>query len=190
MNNQLLQIKIKERLNKLDSDDYENITCWQIQEAFNKAQREWVRRQIDGINQKREGRESSSQSIADLQNLLNAVAKNFNIPGLKATKDTRTKEEMASDTGPVNAASGVDGKCGPDTVRLIKAIKAASGNLTTNDTTKLRKELEQMATGYQSAMGAGGVVESKRNWINKTREKSSNSLFERLVKDASKKKVI
>ena len=50
MNNSLLQIKIKERLNKLDSDDYENISCWQIQEAFNKAQREWVRRQVNGIN--------------------------------------------------------------------------------------------------------------------------------------------
>jgi hypothetical protein len=68
--NELLQIKIKQRLNKLDSSDYDNVFCWQMQEAFNKAQREWVRRQIEGINQKREGRESSSQKIADLQNLL------------------------------------------------------------------------------------------------------------------------
>lgn len=70
MTNELLQLKIKQRLNKLDSDDYDNLFCWQIQEAFNKAQREWVRRQINGINQKREGREISSQKIADLQNLL------------------------------------------------------------------------------------------------------------------------
>ena len=70
MTNQLIQIKIKSRLNKGDSEDYTNIPCWQIQEAFNKAQREWVRRQVDGINQKRSGREDSSQSIADLQNLL------------------------------------------------------------------------------------------------------------------------
>lgn len=70
MTNALLQIKIKERLNKLDSGDYDNFFCWQIQEAINKAQREWVRRQVEGINQKREGRESSSQKIADLQNLL------------------------------------------------------------------------------------------------------------------------
>ena len=70
MTNELLQLKIKQRVNKLDSEDYDNIQCWQIQEAFNKAQREWVRRQVDGINQKREGRESSSQKIADLQNLL------------------------------------------------------------------------------------------------------------------------
>lgn len=70
MNNILLQLKIKERLNKVDSDDDNNLFCWQIQEAFNKAQREWVRRQIDGINQKKEGRESSAQKIADLQQLL------------------------------------------------------------------------------------------------------------------------
>lgn len=70
MNNTLLQLKVKQRLNKLDSEDYDNIQCWQIQEAFNKAQRQFVRRQINGINQKRAGRESDSQVIADLQNLL------------------------------------------------------------------------------------------------------------------------
>lgn len=70
MTNELLQLKIKQRVNKLDSQDWDNILCWQIQEAFNKAQREWVRRQLEGINQKKEGRESSSQKIADLQQLL------------------------------------------------------------------------------------------------------------------------
>lgn len=69
MTNELLQLKIKQRLNKLDSEDYDNIFCWQIQEAFNKAQREWVRRQVNGMNQRREGREESSQAMADLQNL-------------------------------------------------------------------------------------------------------------------------
>ena len=70
MNNALLQTKVKQRINKLDSADADNLFCWQIQEAFNKAQREWVRRQVEGINQKREGRESSSMKMADLQNLL------------------------------------------------------------------------------------------------------------------------
>lgn len=88
MNNSLLQIKIKQRLNKLDSDDYENIPCWQIQEAFNKAQREWVRRQIDGINQRREGRESSSQSVSDLQNLLVTFNTAFTNTGLYYESDT------------------------------------------------------------------------------------------------------
>ena len=70
MTNELLQIKFKQRINKLDSADYDNLFCWQIQEVFNKAQREWVRRQIEGINQKKEGRESSSDKESDLQQLL------------------------------------------------------------------------------------------------------------------------
>ena len=37
MTNDLLQIKLKQRLNKLSSNDYDNIECWQIIEAFNKA---------------------------------------------------------------------------------------------------------------------------------------------------------
>ena len=88
MNNSLLQIKIKERLNKLDSDDYENISCWQIQEAFNKAQREWVRRQVNGMNQRREGRETSSQEISDLQNLLKTFISSFENTGLYYESDT------------------------------------------------------------------------------------------------------
>jgi hypothetical protein len=70
MTNALLQIKIKERLNKLASLDYDNIECWQVSEAFNKAQLEWVRRQVHGANQFKEGDESSKMSIDDIQLLL------------------------------------------------------------------------------------------------------------------------
>ncbi len=70
MNNNLLQIKIKQRLNKLASLDYDNIECWQIQEAFNKAQLEWVRRMIYGLNTRREGTEQSTGLIDDLQVIL------------------------------------------------------------------------------------------------------------------------
>ncbi|MFO0449000.1 MAG: hypothetical protein ACK52I_10145 [Pseudomonadota bacterium] len=70
MNNSLLQIKIKQRLNKLASFDYDNIECWQIQEAFNKAQIEWVRRQMYGINTRKQGEEISSGLVDDLQRLL------------------------------------------------------------------------------------------------------------------------
>lgn len=77
MNNALLQIKIKERLNKLASMDYDNIECWQIAEAFNKAQLEFVRRQIHGVNQTKEGDESSKVLIDDLQRLLTE----FNLTG-------------------------------------------------------------------------------------------------------------
>lgn len=70
MNNIQLQIKIKERLNKLASMDYDNIECWQIAEAFNKAQLEFVRRQVHGVNQTKEGDESTKVLIDDLQCLL------------------------------------------------------------------------------------------------------------------------
>lgn len=70
MNNNLLQIKIKQRLNKLASFDYDNLECWMVQEAFNKAQIEWARRQIYGMNIRKEGAEQSSGLIDDLQKLL------------------------------------------------------------------------------------------------------------------------
>lgn len=70
MNNNLVQIKFKERLNKLSSMDYDNIECWQVQEAFNKAQLEWTRRQVNGINQKKESPEQSIGMIDNLQILL------------------------------------------------------------------------------------------------------------------------
>jgi hypothetical protein len=70
MLNSTIVIKIKQRLNKLDSQDYDNIECWQIVEAFNKAQVEWSRRQLHGINIVKEGDEQSTRRIDDLQALL------------------------------------------------------------------------------------------------------------------------
>jgi len=70
MNNNLLQIKIKQRLNKLASLDYDNFECWQIQEAVNKAQIEWTRRQLYGLNIRKEGNEQSSGLVDDLQRLM------------------------------------------------------------------------------------------------------------------------
>lgn len=70
MLNSTITIKIKQRLNKLDSQDYDNIECWQIIEAFNKAQVEWSRRQLHGINLTKEGDEGSTRRKDDLQILL------------------------------------------------------------------------------------------------------------------------
>jgi hypothetical protein len=70
MNNTTLQLKIKQRLNKLDSQDYDNFECWQIVEAFNKGQIEWVRRQIQGVNIAKAGDEQSRMRISDIQILL------------------------------------------------------------------------------------------------------------------------
>jgi hypothetical protein len=77
MNNNLLQIKIKQRLNKLASLDYDNLECWQIAEAFNKAQIEWTRRQLYGINVRKEGAEKTSGIVDDLQRLLKSQLLNM-----------------------------------------------------------------------------------------------------------------
>lgn len=70
MNNNLFQIKVKQRLNKLASFDYDNIECWQIAEAANKYQIEWERRQLYGMNIRKEGAEQSTGLIDDLQRLM------------------------------------------------------------------------------------------------------------------------
>jgi len=77
MNNQILRLKLKQRLNKLSSNDYDNIENWQIIEAFNKAQVEWVRRMLHGNNLYKEGDEYSKRRIDDLQILLTE----FNLTG-------------------------------------------------------------------------------------------------------------
>lgn len=73
MDNNLLRIKFLQRLNKLASFDYDNIECWQITEAFNKAQREWFRRHVHGINVRKESTEQSQVLIDDLQKFNKSV---------------------------------------------------------------------------------------------------------------------
>lgn len=83
MTNSQLQIKIKERLNKLASLDYDNFECWQIVEAFNKAQLEWIRRQVMGVNQQKAGEGSTKVNYDDLQKLIKTVP----ITGITNTAD-------------------------------------------------------------------------------------------------------
>lgn len=73
MLNQTIILKVKQRLNKLDSQDYDNIEQWEIVEAFNKAQVEWVRRQLHGMNTKQEGDEQSTRRKDDLQVFLKTI---------------------------------------------------------------------------------------------------------------------
>jgi hypothetical protein len=63
MSNTLLQIKVKERLNKLSSNDYDNVEGWQIVEAFNKFQLAWCR---DRIKED----EGTKKHLVDLEVLL------------------------------------------------------------------------------------------------------------------------
>jgi hypothetical protein len=73
MTNELIQIKFRQRLNKLSSQDYDNLQCWGIVEAFNNAQLKFVRRQIIGINTKQVGDEGTKNLIDDIQVLLKRV---------------------------------------------------------------------------------------------------------------------
>jgi hypothetical protein len=77
MNNITIQLKVKERLNKLDSNDYDNIEAWQIVEAFNKGAVDWARRQLHGTNQKQTGDEQSKRRIDDLNILLKEIPVTF-----------------------------------------------------------------------------------------------------------------
>jgi hypothetical protein len=70
MNNTTIQLKTKERLNKLASSDFDNLQPWMIVEAFNKGTVNWCRRQLHGLNIKQMGDEQSKAKIDDLQVLL------------------------------------------------------------------------------------------------------------------------
>jgi hypothetical protein len=84
----LVQIKLDERLNKLASENYVNIECWQKREAINKAQLEWVRRQIHGINLSKEGDEQSRIRVDDLQHLIEYQDLNTTNKGIYTESET------------------------------------------------------------------------------------------------------
>lgn len=77
MENLTIVLKVKERLNKLDSFDYDNLQTWQILEAFNKASVDWPRRQLHGTNLSKTGDEQTKRRIDDLQVLLRDVSLNL-----------------------------------------------------------------------------------------------------------------
>jgi hypothetical protein len=73
MDVRLILFKVKQRLNKLDSSDYDNLECHQIVEAYNKAQIDWARRQLHGNNLYKEGAENTVTRVDDLQILLTPI---------------------------------------------------------------------------------------------------------------------
>lgn len=66
MDNQLIIVKTKQRLNKKSSADYDNLEVWEIIEAIGKVQTEFARRQA------KKG-EDSKQDIEDIQMLLKRI---------------------------------------------------------------------------------------------------------------------
>ncbi len=71
MNNNLLRLKIKQRTNKLGSNDFDLFEDWMVVEAFNKVQNEWVR---DAATKA----EIDTQNVDDLQK----VTKEITLSGL------------------------------------------------------------------------------------------------------------
>lgn len=70
MKNKTIQLKVRERLNKASSNDYDSIECWQVVEAFNKGMSNWCRRQIIGTNNYKTGDEQNTRRIDDLNVIL------------------------------------------------------------------------------------------------------------------------
>lgn len=81
MLNSTILIKVKQRLNKLASNDFDNIQPWQIIEAFDKGQVDWCRRNLHGLNVVKEGDEQSTRRVDDFQILLTTTGKN-SVPAL------------------------------------------------------------------------------------------------------------
>jgi len=70
MDNLTIRLKVMQRLNKLSSNDFDNLERWHIVEAFNKATVDWCRRQLHGTNLSKTGDEQTKRRIDDLQILL------------------------------------------------------------------------------------------------------------------------
>lgn len=129
MNNNLLQIKIKERLNKRSSNDYDSIECWKIAEAFNKAQLEWVRRQIDPVNPNIAGDEQNLRRVDDLQILL--VSKNLAGVNKPVFFDSETIPENYLAYKRVSV-KGKSGTC-PDRIMKVYLVEEANADLLLTD---------------------------------------------------------
>lgn len=129
MTNTEIQIKVQERLNKLSSKDYDNIECWQIVEAFNKAQLEWVRNQINGKNQQQYGEGSSKVKYDDIQLL------NLTIPlGGTNFNDYFESELLPKDyLNFDNVSAYATDDCCPDRKMVIYLIDQADLNVSLRD---------------------------------------------------------
>lgn len=132
MTNAELQIKIKERLNKLASLDYDNFECWQIVEAFNKAQLEWFRRQLGGLNPQKQGDGSSKMNYDDTQKFIKTISLN----------GTNFADSFVSDPQPTDylyygsLRATAQSDCCPERNIIIYMIDKADLSITLRDANK------------------------------------------------------
>lgn len=111
--------------------DYDNIECWMVQEAFNKAQLEWVRRMIYGLNTRREGSEQSTGLVDDLRILLKSEDLT------PVDKKTFFEATLPADyLYYVRADVYANSECCPDKRKMVvyEAEEANMGILLTSDT--------------------------------------------------------
>lgn len=81
--------RIKQAIEKQDSEFNANLNLFDIEDALEKAQSDWLRRQIHGANQFREGSEESTMRVDDLQFLL--MEKSLNVRSGEISGDTDTR---------------------------------------------------------------------------------------------------
>lgn len=74
-----IALKVKYRLNKVDTQDDENISIYNIVEAYNKAQLNIINRLLSKNNNYKTGVESTKKRIDDLKNLVNEEPKTLSV---------------------------------------------------------------------------------------------------------------
>lgn len=80
--------RIKQALEKQDSEFNANLNLFDIEDALDKAQNDWFRRQIHGGNQYREGSEESLMRVDDFQFLIMERSLNVKKSSLYSESDT------------------------------------------------------------------------------------------------------
>jgi len=148
MLNATIQLKVMQRLNKLASQDYDNIPCWQVVEAFNKGQVQWCRRQLAGTNILRQGDEQSKRRIDDLQPLLSIYPLVFTVFPLYVESNVLPGDYMEFKR--LNLMGTSD--CCPDPVPMI-AYLAEEANVPNLLRDELKKPSLDWAETFMTLMG-------------------------------------
>jgi hypothetical protein len=159
MTNNEIQIKIKERLNKLASFDYDNIECWQIQEAFNKSQLEWARRVIHGYTQKKETPEQGITGLDDLQILLTQASLSDFDRGIYSETETLPNNYLHY----VRTTATGKSECCPD--RTITVYLAEEANVDDLLTDSFKSPNFEWAETFCTVMGGRVRIYTDKKFI-------------------------
>lgn len=126
MTPQEVAYKIDLRLNKQFGEDYDNIECSETVEAVNKGQLEWIRRQLHGINQTREGDEESKRRVDDLQILLKNKKLQYTNKAIYAESELLPKDYGWFKS--IRVTGEKENGCGPALIEDLHHIEEANVN--------------------------------------------------------------